>query len=504
MRLWRIQKEFSSKQKWNHLQAYVEHFTHLSVTCLIAGTYMHMASRISLVTSVGKAEGLNAHIVLKLPFLSQNDVLRNLDAVIDLTDVTNKICNCLRHILKGRPQNCASFVQMLTSEWESKNRTKDQEIQELLSLWFKKLRFDMAEYLENACIYPRENKFDPETAIMDVLRLRVFYDHKFEHAIKLLQHSIIPCQSPDCITFSNNNDSSHKIKINTSLESYLVSSIEVFFLKRRKSLVNVFVDNIILLNNISSIGNELNAVFITAMIQKRGLNVRKELEQWKNGQVFDLPSWITSTMRFMTISHLSGSVPIIEYIDNMTYYHSYGIQLDRFSGSDVVITFANDAQNVVLLSASCIVSGEPIERSKIKEQKKEECLEVGLGEIPANEDNNAKEEKEKKHDQDFNPDDDDDDDVNFDLNYIKNTKGYHVSKVSQRAHDHEKIKSSTENRKHIYVSVELPHRASKERPDLFRLNNHGDLVIIVDDRNMEYVFGPVIKELVKRIRCVTL
>ncbi|GBB93936.1 hypothetical protein RclHR1_02260001 [Rhizophagus clarus] len=519
-----------SNKKWNLLQAYVEHLTILPVTCLIAGTYMHMASGISLVASVGKADSLNAHIVLKLPFLSQNDVLRCLDAVIDLTDVTTKTRNCLGHILKGRPRNCASFVRMLISERESKNRTKDQEIQELLFLWFERIRLDMAVYLENACMYPRANKFNPETAIMDVLRLRVFYDHKFEHAIKLLQHSIIPCQSPDYITLNSNNDSSHKIKINTSLESYLVSSIELFLLKRGKSLVNVFVDNIILLNNISSIGNELDAVFITAMIQKRGLNVRKELDQWKNGQVFDLPSWITSTMRFMTISNLSGSVPITEYIDNMTYYRSYGIQPDRFSGSDAVVAFADDEQNVVLLSASCTVSGEPIERSKIKEQvfkscmkfqymektrkrkredfqiedheeefswKKEECLEVGLGEIPTNEGNNAKEEKEKKHNQDFNPDDDDD--VNFDLNYIENTKGYHVSRVSKRAHYHEKIKSSTENRKHIYVSVELPHRASKERPDLFRLNDYGDLVIIVDDRNMEYVFGPVIKELVKRI-----
>ncbi|CAB4386598.1 unnamed protein product [Rhizophagus irregularis] len=41
-------------------------------------------------TGVGKVPGLSAHIVLKLPFLLQNDALRNIDAVIDLTDITPK------------------------------------------------------------------------------------------------------------------------------------------------------------------------------------------------------------------------------------------------------------------------------------------------------------------------------------------------------------------------------------------------------------------------------
>ena len=45
---------------------YIEHLTHLPITCFIANTYMHMASRISLVTSVGKDQGLHAYIVLKL------------------------------------------------------------------------------------------------------------------------------------------------------------------------------------------------------------------------------------------------------------------------------------------------------------------------------------------------------------------------------------------------------------------------------------------------------
>jgi len=116
------------KKKWNLLQAYIKHLTHLPVTCLISGTYMHMASGISLVTSVGKVQGLHAHIVLKLPFLTRDDVQRNLDTVIDMRDVTPETCNFLGFLLSGRPRNCASFVRMLISERESKNRTKDQEM----------------------------------------------------------------------------------------------------------------------------------------------------------------------------------------------------------------------------------------------------------------------------------------------------------------------------------------------------------------------------------------
>ncbi|CAG8777566.1 1882_t:CDS:1, partial [Acaulospora morrowiae] len=96
-------------KKWSLLQGYIAHLTQLPVTCLLAGTYMHMASGISLVTSVGKAPYLDAHIILKLPFLSRDDVLRNLDAVIDLTDVTPEIRDYLGHVLRGRPRNCASF-----------------------------------------------------------------------------------------------------------------------------------------------------------------------------------------------------------------------------------------------------------------------------------------------------------------------------------------------------------------------------------------------------------
>ncbi|CAG8616496.1 15720_t:CDS:2 [Funneliformis mosseae] len=96
-------------KEWNLLQGYVAHLKY-PITCLFVSTYMHMANGISLITSAGKVPNLHTHIVLKLPFLSHDDVLQNLDAIIDLTHVTPETCNLLRYILRGRPRNCASFV----------------------------------------------------------------------------------------------------------------------------------------------------------------------------------------------------------------------------------------------------------------------------------------------------------------------------------------------------------------------------------------------------------
>ncbi|CAI2187293.1 7148_t:CDS:2 [Funneliformis geosporum] len=223
-------------------------------------------------------------------------------------------------------------------------------------------------------------------------------------------------------------DNSVTIEINPSLESYLINSIVLYLKKTQRSLIGVFVDNIITLNNISSIGNEFDAVFITAIIHKFGLNVREELNKWKNGQQFDLPSWITPTMKFVTTSNLSGNVPIVKYVNDKSY-SSYAIQPDIYSGSDVVIYLADKNHNMVLLSASCTVSSKEF---SYKEPKR---LQIRL---------------------------------------------------------------SSKNRKHIYVSVELPYRKG-ERSELFRLNEYDDLVIIVDDRNMEHVFGPDINRLMERI-----
>jgi hypothetical protein len=534
--------------KWNLLQGYIAHLTKHPVTCLLAGTYMHMASGLSLVTSVGKAPKRKAHIVLQLPFLSHDDVLRNLDTVIDLAHVAPNICDLLGYVLQGRPRNCASFVRLLTTKKRSIGGTKDQVLKELVPLWYNVICSDMAKYLETACEYFGANRIDPEKAIMDILRLRVFYNQNYKEAIKLLQHSIIPCKSPECIIFgskdeedsdtieinpslgsylSSKDEDSITIEINPSLESYLIDSIVLYLKNTQRQLVGVFVDNIITLNNISSIGNEFDAVFITAIIHKRGLNVREELNKWKNGQQFDLPSWITPTMKFVTTSNLSGNVPIVKYVNDTTYY-SYAIQPDIYSGSDVVIYLADNDHNVVLLSASCTVSSNPVKKSKVKEQLIKSCMRFQYMEYPRNnkndeefsykepkrlqirlsssdvlpDDSTANLEREEKEKKKKKKKEKKKKDLNYDLNYAENTKNYRISKVSERAEYHEQIKTSTEKRKHIYVSVELPYRKG-ERSELFRLNEYGDLVIIVDDRNMEHVFGPDINRLMERIRCVT-
>ncbi|GBB88184.1 hypothetical protein RclHR1_14710001 [Rhizophagus clarus] len=192
------------------------------------------------------------------------------------------------------------------------------------------------------------------------------------------------------------------------------------------------------------------------MIQKRGFNEREELNKWKFGQNFDLPSWITLTMRFMTISNLSEGVPIAEYIENTPYYRSYTIQADRFSGSDVMITFGDDEDNVVLLSASCTVLGNQLIQVRLKSRHS------SLGELLPSNKEVSSEEKKKVYEQDLNYDD-----LDYDLDHTNNTKNYQISKVSERAKNHERIKSSTENQ--IIFIFQLS----------FQEKINGDLVVIV-------------------------
>ncbi|CAG8500414.1 4193_t:CDS:2 [Acaulospora morrowiae] len=145
----------------------------------------------------------------------------------------------------------------------------------------------MAEYLKNVYKYLDANNLNPNKAIIDVLRL---------------------C-APEYITLGSDE---------------LTSDI------LRKTLVEVFIYEIIRLNGIPSIGNKFDAIFITAIIQKHGLNVREELNKWKNGQQFDLHLWITPTIKFVTISNLSKAVSIAKYVEDETYSY-YAIQLDTYS-----------------------------------------------------------------------------------------------------------------------------------------------------------------------------
>ncbi|CAG8635097.1 6981_t:CDS:2 [Funneliformis caledonium] len=123
-------------------------------------------------------------------------------------------------------------------------------------------------------------------------------------------------------------------------------------------------------------------------------------------------------MRFMTISNLLKLVPIAEYVDNITYYSFNGIQLDRFLGSNIVISFMKDKQTVQ----------------------------------NPNKEDNSEEEKDEKYDQDFNHDD-----LNYDLKTLRAT-GYPGSLSMQIIIRKSKFPQRIEN---IYVSVELPYRANK-------------------------------------------
>jgi hypothetical protein len=109
-------------KKWNLLQGYITHLTQYPITCLLAGTYIHMASEISHITTIGKISNIKAHIVLKLPFLSHNDVLRNLDNVIDLTHVTSSICDLLGYVLQVKMVNGLKDHGLHRSMWQ-KDRT---------------------------------------------------------------------------------------------------------------------------------------------------------------------------------------------------------------------------------------------------------------------------------------------------------------------------------------------------------------------------------------------
>ncbi|PKK57256.1 hypothetical protein RhiirC2_798376 [Rhizophagus irregularis] len=76
--------------------------------------------------------------------------------------------------------------------------------------------------------------------------------------------------------------------------------------------------------------------------------------------------------------------------------------------------------------------------------------------------------------------------------YDKTLKDYQVSGKPKFAELHCKITDVVNKRKCIHILVELPHRdLSKrpERPNIFRYDKKGNLIVIVDNRNVKQVFG---------------
>ncbi|RUS22580.1 LOW QUALITY PROTEIN: hypothetical protein BC937DRAFT_88367, partial [Endogone sp. FLAS-F59071] len=489
---------------WNLLQAYIHHtLGSFPFTLLLAGTSMHLARGLSLVTSVGKIGAIHrVQAILKLPFLTPNDVLRNLNNTINLQGVTDGTRNYLGIMLQGRPRGCAYFIKLL-AERRSTQGSKEQEIRELIKIWHQRMCTDMAKYLRNTCELLGD-KIDPYQAILDVPSGCFQFDLQ---AIALLQHGILPSKTPAYITLSTGMPS-QEIEINTTLESFLLPSIELFLGQRGKTLVDTLVDNMSRLQHIKTIGNQLDSAFATAMIQKRGRNVREELSTWTNDKEFVFPDWITTKLRFVTTSNLANGVSLVEYIkdvfSNAPNYCCHAIQPGESAGSDIVFSLVDDEQHVVLMSVSCTISGKNVKREKIMEQalkanlkyqymvttkkrtKDDDVLSNSCKKpklvMPIDEPTNIPvDEPTNQNVSDSTIADDDDliidKDENFDLNYVNTAKLFKVSENYAVLHN---SLLSLITRNYIHVLVELPRRAkphgTRKRPETYRFDTNGDLI----------------------------
>ncbi|RUS18083.1 hypothetical protein BC937DRAFT_89164 [Endogone sp. FLAS-F59071] len=543
-----------ARGSWNFLQAYTDRVLGFPITLLLAGTSMHLAGGVSLVTSVGKIGGNHqVQVILKLPFLTPKDVLRNLDAVIDLQGVTNSTRNYLGTMLQGRPRSCAFFIKLL-AQTRSTRESKEEEIRELINTWHKEMCSGMADYLRETCENLGE-KIDPYQAILDVVSLRVSSNSTYKHAIALLQHGVLPSEKPDIITLDPGSVLSQEVEICTTLESFLLPSIEHFLEERGKTLVDILVDNMSRLQHIQTIGNQLDSAFATAMIQKRGRNVREELAAWTDNKDFAFPDWITSGLSFVTTSNLANSVSLVGYIGDIfskaPNHYCHAIQPEESAGSDLVLSLVDDEQHVVLMSVSCTISGENVKKEKIMEQALKANLKYQYMErikkrttasnstskksITASDSSSKKrttasdsssesrkklkvtntvgEPPPKKNRNDADDIDKNDSTItddgslttgmneNFDLDYANTAKLFEISKVYENLY---KWLISRIPQNYIHVLVELPRRVkphgTKKRPETFRLDEKGDLIIIVDDRNVEQVFGPSMVRLVESIK----
>ncbi|RUS14307.1 hypothetical protein BC937DRAFT_94031 [Endogone sp. FLAS-F59071] len=524
----------------NLLHAYTLHVLGLPITFLLAGTSMHLARGLSLVQSGFERIG-GAHqvqVILKLPFLTPKDVLRNLDAVIDLQGVTNSTRDYLGTMLQGRPRSCAYFIKLL-AKTRSTRESKEQEIRELIKTWHKEMCASMAKYLRETCENLGE-EIDPYQAILDIVGLWVSSNptnSTYKHAIALLQHCVLPSEKPDFITLDPGSSLSPAFEISTTLESFLLPGIELFLEQRGKTLVDILVDNMSRLQHIKTIGNQLHSAFTTAMIQKHGRNVREELTAWTNNKDLAFPDWITSGLRFVTTSNLANGVSLVGYIKDIfskaPNHHCHAIQPEESAGSDVVLSLVDDEQHVVLMSVSCTISGKNVKKEKIMEQAlkanlKYQYMVTTKKRITAS-NSSSKSYKKLKLETTFDLPTDiichhyfhiddsriimDDSTIiddgslttgkneNFDLDYTNTAKLFKVSDNYKELHEW-LLSQITWN--YIHVLVELPHRVklyeTKKRTEIFRFNENGDLIIIVDDRNVDQVFGLSMVHLIESIQ----
>ncbi|EXX72746.1 uncharacterized protein OCT59_011628 [Rhizophagus irregularis] len=345
---------------------------------------MRISSGIALVTSVGKLSApRKVHLVLKLPYLSPEDVIRILETVINMDGVSLETLSYLGNILKGRPRNCALFIKMLADRSEPLI-DKDNEMVNTSKKWFEEITDTMVTYLRNTASTLSLRGINPTNAIIEVICCRII--NSDSPGAELLRHGILPVKSPPFITLRPHNLDSNSFKINTELESYIIRSIEKYLkLSNKETLTDIYVTHVIQrLGSKQAIGSELDAAFASAIIEKRGCSVLEELKRWTgdtNGSDFIFPEWITPGMQFVTETNLSNNVSLYDYVKDVyesTRYHNAAIQPAIHAGSDLVLSLvdkSNESKNVVLLSLSSAFYKDAVPADKVRMQAFKVCME---------------------------------------------------------------------------------------------------------------------------------
>ncbi|CAI2192754.1 11231_t:CDS:2, partial [Funneliformis geosporum] len=223
---------------------------------------------------------------------------------------------------------------------------------------------------------------------------------------------------------------------------------------------------------------------------------------------------------------MSNSISLYNYVKDIysqsPKYHHHAIQPGYVAGLDLLLSLIDESGNVVLLSLNSTISTKLVIKSKVKKQTLKICLEFQYME----------EKREKRgpimiQNVEFrveshietppatNIDDESDhldQNKDFDLDYNKSFESYHISKTAKYAELHKKIaklmivdeinSSVVVKKKCIHVLVEFPCRSmpkSTLQLDIFRYDKNSNLIVIVDDRNVEQVFGKKMANLVQSL-----
>lgn len=542
--------------EWNLLQSYTENVAEYPVILVFAGTYIHILNE-TFLCSVNKEEVAKHRIILKLPFLESEDVLENLDSTIDLEGITIQTREYLGITLRGHPRSYASFIFHLIKERSSRLEdleSKDAELMDVISKWKATMLSDMVTYLTKAC-KPLEST-NLYQALMNILQFRVFRDANYND-YKDVTNCIIPCKSSNVITFKVSiYDEFKLIEVNPLLESFILPAIDGYLNKmHQRTLVDVFVQSMLRLSNASSIGNKLDVVFIAAIIQKHNRGVQEELREWMTDKNFELPKWITPSMKFVTETNMSTGIPLEDYLKGILgkvpALRHHAIQPEHMSELDTVFCLEDDKGNIVIVSVCCTVYMN-IDKSKcisqfLKTDLRKQFISIKrkinnndggdkkrikiesditssidissqrhkLGYLLLIEDRKYFEESkrvgtdEEFETEEFETKEFRTEEFETEESEIKESRTEELNELAIQ-----QIKSSSiledytqrynnvidemNNVKQIHISVEIPYRNGKSK-EIFHQEKNGDLFIVIDKRNAEKVFGSGINSLIEKM-----